>query len=381
MHKKRIAIIFPTFNWGGAGLVCSWILVALKDKYDVTIVTYSNINAAAFKKFYDAPLDDEDFKILKIPYFKFLAKLPMLSIFKQHLAMRFAKKINKNFDLLFSAFCEMDMGVAGLQYIHYPILKDMLTRQMASDRMHYSVPVLKYLYKNICESFSSFQKPSMEKNFTITNSDWTASVIKEAYNIDSRVIHPPVCGDFREVPWEKRKNSFICIGRLVPEKEFDSIIEVLGGVRKEFPDVCLHIVGVAANARYGREIKRLVAENSHWVTLDFGLPRSELIDLIAHHKYGMHAMVNEHFGLTVAEMVAAGCLVFVPDSGGQADIIKRPELLYKDPADAASKISRMLKDEALQERTKEALNENQDRYLANRFVSEIQQAVNDFLGQ
>jgi glycosyltransferase involved in cell wall biosynthesis len=38
-------------------------------------------------------------------------------------------------------------------------------------------------------------------------------------------------------------------------------------------------------------------------------------------RYGIHGMLDEHFGMAPAELAAAGCIVFVPNDGGQVEIV------------------------------------------------------------
>lgn len=44
-------------------------------------------------------------------------------------------------------------------------------------------------------------------------------------------------------------------------------------------------------------------------------------------------------------MARTGCVPFVPDEGGPAEIVDRPELCYSDVDDAVSKIARVLRDD------------------------------------
>src|SRR5258705_14024388 len=77
--------------------------------------------------------------------------------------------------------------------------------------------------------------------------------------------------------------------------------------------------------------------------------RAELAALVARHRYGIHGMSEEHFGMAVAEMVRAGCVVFVPRGGGQGEIVEGDErLLYSGREEAAAKIAQTMSDEGRQ---------------------------------
>src|SRR5262249_38798550 len=150
-------------------------------------------------------------------------------------------------------------------------------------------------------------------------------------------------GDFPAIPWQDREDGFVCIGRISPEKELEKIIAILAAVRGRGQKVHLHIIGSPDNPRYYRRILRLVRANASWVFLNEGLSRDQLVRLISVHRYGIHGMREEHFGMAVAEMVRAGCIVFVPRGGGQVEIVRGEDrLLYKTPAEAITKIGRVM---------------------------------------
>jgi hypothetical protein len=55
--------------------------------------------------------------------------------------------------------------------------------------------------------------------------------------------------------------------------------------------------------------------------------RDELRAAVASHRYGIHAMEEEHFGMGPAEILSAGCLLFAHDSGGPVEILGGEERL------------------------------------------------------
>ena len=51
-----------------------------------------------------------------------------------------------------------------------------------------------------------------------------------------------------------------------------------------------------------RRLSWLLDANASWVHLHENLPRSVLVNLVAHQRYGIHAQVEAHFGIGVAEV-------------------------------------------------------------------------------
>lgn len=65
-------------------------------------------------------------------------------------------------------------------------------------------------------------------------------------------------------------------------------------------------------------------------------------------------MREEHFGIGIAESVRAGCLAFVPNGGGQVEIVgKDPDACFESVKDAVFKIERALTDRGFAARLRE----------------------------
>jgi glycosyltransferase involved in cell wall biosynthesis len=85
----------------------------------------------------------------------------------------------------------------------------------------------------------------------------------------------------------------------------------------------MHVLGVSY--RQGRDypafLRALAQANSSWVTLHEDISRGVLAELVARQRYGMHAQIDGDFGMAVAEMLRAGCIPFVHNSGGPPEIV------------------------------------------------------------
>jgi glycosyltransferase involved in cell wall biosynthesis len=90
-------------------------------------------------------------------------------------------------------------------------------------------------------------------------------------------------------------------------------------------------------------------------------------------------MDGEHFGMAVAEMVSAGCIVFAPKNGGPAEILGGDErLLYSSPQDAAEKIGMTMVSCERQTQLRDYLALRSSLFSAQRFVNQIRELVNTF---
>ncbi|MFB6224892.1 MAG: glycosyltransferase, partial [Candidatus Paceibacteria bacterium] len=117
------------------------------------------------------------------------------------------------------------------------------------------------------------------------------------------------------------------------------------------------------------------ASDYSYIYLEGEMERDKMVDLIQQHKYGIHGREGEHFGIAVAELVAAKCITFVPDAGGQKEIIKNIKVLrYGSKQEAVEKIDKVISEENIQEKIKYNLpteSEMESKYGQERFKEDI----------
>lgn len=210
----------------------------------------------------------------------------------------------------------------------------------------------------------------------LANSTWTAAVIANRYNIDPVVCHPPVDPIYGGRSWDEREDGVVVVGRLAPDKRPLDAISIVDAVRSQGHDLHLHIVGTAPDAYrdYAATVTTEAADRSY-VSVEEDIPRSRLETLLCTHKYGLNLKPREHFGLSVAEYVAAGMVAFAPASGGQVDVLDRQNnRLFDSFEDAVMKI-----DTAITTDERPQLPRN--RFNRDRFDASIISHVEEMLSQ
>ena len=367
-QPARVAIVLektPGLPTGGSHAVGAWMVEALRRIYDVTIITLdSNLSVDGLNGYFGTAIGHNDVRIERVPLplpLRWTAKLVLL---KRHILLRHCARVAPNYDLVIFSSGEAGIGGRGIQYIHFPS-----TRGSRGN--------LVGIYEGLCERISGHSEAGVQANVTLTNSAWTAAAIRRAYNVEPLVLHPPVPEDYREVPWDSREDGFLCIGRITPEKGVDRVIRILKGVRERGFDVHLHVIGEFQDRGYWRKISRLL--DPSWVTVEGVLRRGQLVELLSRHKYGLHGMPQEHFGIVVGEMAKAGCIVFVPDGGGQVEIVNDDRLTYHDEADAIDKICAVMHSRSRQMELRDGLARSSGRYSSAIFIDRFRRIVQDFL--
>jgi glycosyltransferase involved in cell wall biosynthesis len=384
---KKLLFLQPELRHpGGGNLVAVWMLEALKRQYDVTVLTIMPVDTQAINRYYGTRLKASEFQCIR-PSFLLRTLLKWdadpHSIQPACLLMRYCKLIKHRYDIHITASNEIDFGTRGIQYVHYPWFSKAY-QEANSFRTLSGFTRLRKQFGFSARPWRLLSGLSFERikaNMTLVNSDWVGEIFRERYGAETLTVYPPVAGDFPHIPWKQRENGFVCVGRLSGEKRFEELIGILAQVRKQGHDLHLHIVGASCHDfEYETRLHRLNRIHREWVMLHENLSRSELIRLMSTHRYGIHGMRDEHFGIAVAEFVCAGCLVFVPNSGGQVEIIgENHALLYASDEDAVSKILDILQHEEAQERLRAYLDARKPHFSQERFMQHIQDVVRDFL--
>jgi glycosyltransferase involved in cell wall biosynthesis len=191
-------------------------------------------------------------------------------------------------------------------------------------------------------------------------------------------MYPPVPGPFHPRPWNERRNTVVCVGRLDAVKRIERMIEIVSRARSlGEEDLTLDIVGFAHadGSEYAAQLRGRVRSAGSWVTLHENLPRADLLELLATSRYGLHGMPAEPFGIAVAEMARSGCIVFTPPNGGQVEITRHPYLVYDSVEDAAGRLVAVVRSPADQDRLHAHVMLRGELFSEERFVSAFRSVV------
>lgn len=366
-NRSRLAIYYPCFLGGGAEAVALWMLEALKDDYDVTLFTFSDIDFDKLNLMYGTNLSKQRINVQAImpkslnPFSNFLASntkhFRQLSL---HSVLRSIKAKQDDYDLLISAYNAVDLGKPGIQYIHWTGVVE--KGELAQ----------KYYNK-----LSNFSLERMKKNFSLVNSQMVAEQVRKFYNIESIVVYPPVVIKTLEISWEQKEDAFICSGRLVKAKQPHRAIQIIKAVREKGFDVKLYLTGGGGGEQeYIRFLNKIIAENSSWVKLCKNLSYEDYAKVLYNCKYGIHHK-QEPFGISIAEMVKAGAIPFVKRSGGQVEIVgtQNQDLLFETDEEAVDIIVKVLSNSEKQKQLCQNLKKQKELFSTETYINEIKQIV------
>ena len=383
--RKRVLVVHNYLSpFGGGNAVAMWTLEALRGTYDLGLLTWQPFGLDAMNRFYGTTLDEGDIRIHYPPrWLRQVVPPARFNLWKHYYLLRQCRRMRPEYDVAICTYNEGDLGGDGIQYVHFPFYYDPRVNprlrhplQDYPQQWFHRSTLLMTAYFRLCELTMAFSRARMRRNVTLVNSEWTASRMKEAHGVDAITVYPPVPGTFPAVPWDQRETGFVCIGRIAAEKRIELIIAILSGVRRRGHNVHLHIIGSAGDRDYFERVQALQRDNASWVSLELHISRAQLAELASQHRYGIHAMRNEHFGIAVAEMVRAGCIVFVQRSAGPLEIVAGHEALtYQTPEEAVDKIVAVLGNAAQQEELRQHLARRKELYSTTEFTRRIRELV------
>jgi glycosyltransferase involved in cell wall biosynthesis len=382
MHT--VLFVQPSFQppGGGNGLA-AWMVEALRRDYRLKLCTWQPVDVESINRYWGTALTTNALEVMSVPAAVRapVDALPLpLHLLRISILLRFVRPLVSECDLVISATNEADFGRSGIQYIHYPTYKR--PRPRVDWRWYHSSNIVLAAYYGACDWISGMTIQGIRRNMTLVNSDWTGAQFQRMYGDSTRTLYPPVTGQFPNVPWEDRQNHFVCLGRIAPEKDIDSIIDIVGAVHKVHPDVHLHVIGSPGYPRYYRRIASRIAQHQDWITLHLDIAHAEVRRLIASSRYGIHAMENEHFGMAPAEMASGGCLVWVRDDGGQVEVVARdPRLIYHSTTEAVTKILETMSSATLQHSLRDMLAARTPAFSLERFIEGVRLAAAEQLAR
>jgi len=379
---KRILFVPYDLNHAGGGTcVAAWALQALAERYEVSVLSWQPAELRRTNRNFGTELSQDSVRLLTVnpTLVRALSWIPVpLAHLRQHLLYRRARELvaTGRFDVVIGAMNEIDVGAPAIQYIHFPLA---YWPRPDADLHWYHAASLVRAYRWFGSLLSGFDEARVARNLTLSNSDWTGRRFAERYGTRARTVYPPVPGGFPEVPFDQRDRAFIVVGRIAREKRIEDIIEILAKVRARGHATTLTVAGHADEPEYLKRLTRAAAPHLSWVRFCVDAPRARMVELITRHRYGIHAMEDEHFGIAPAELQRGGCITFVPDTGGPPEIVAGDErVIFASIDDAVDKIDRVLSDPLLESALQRDVARRGAAFSEERFMREIVEVVESF---
>ncbi|HLX38191.1 MAG TPA: glycosyltransferase [Candidatus Binataceae bacterium] len=366
---------------GGGNAVAAWALQALREEFEVTLAALAPPDYPAVNDSFGTSLGPNDFTVRIAPrsYRVAIGCLPTPgALMEACVMMRWAQELDRRerFDVILSTQNEADFHRPSIQYVHFPW--SYLPRPENELRWYHRIPGALALYRGSCARLAHCSDAGMRGNLSLANSSFVADRIKKVHGVDSLILHPPVPGNFPQIPWQQKLPSVVAVGRMNGCKRWEDAVEIVERVRSRGIGLGLTLISHQDDVEYGRRIAALAASRP-WFRIRSELSREELVAEVTRHRYGIHTMVDEHFGIAVAELLRAGCVTFVHNSGGPVEIVgNRAELTFNDTGEAAEKIAATILDRAREESLRSFIESRREEFSTERFCAGLVDVVRNF---
>nr|CAG4641755.1 EOG090X07J8 [Eurycercus lamellatus] len=358
--KKVVGIFHPYANAGGGGERVLWCSVrAIQSQYpDFHIAIYTgdylppeDMIQNAKKRFnVDIHNSNIEFVTLRKRCWVEASRYPHFTLLGQSLGSMVLgmEAINKlvpdifidtmGYSFTYPIFCFLG-SCKVICYVHYPTISTDMLGKVTSRATAFNnnsfisnspfLSLIKKIYYKLFAIIYGFT--GRYAGAVMVNSSWTEDHINQIWNTPLRThkVYPPCdVKEFIDIPVDSNPESLriIAVAQFRPEKDhplmirsFYKLMDLL--TDEEKARVKLVLVGSCRNEEdYQRveDYKRLskhfnVDEHTEfYVNVEF----DELKRLLEESIIGLHAMWNEHFGISIVECMAAGLIMVAHKSGG-----------------------------------------------------------------
>ncbi len=384
MRKPTIAIAHPGLLSGGSEIKALWLMEALNERYEVTLLTGRPVAWDRLNHFGGTNLSTQQIKVRLAPMPSLLTKMAAGDALRGAYFARFLRSVGKDYDLCISSYNFAPFGRPAIQFIADFSWDDEIRR--AYDPVSHGLrgvlqrpTPLRVAYLGLCAAIGGghFYLRDHSGDVIIANSRWTADILKQYHGIAPRVIYPPVYAPTLSAG-HNGSGDFVMLGRISPEKRVLEAIDLLARVRARGHCFQFHIIGPLDDSNYSRSIRYRAKQEGAWVRLRGSLYGDDKFRELGHHSFGLHMRQREAFGIVIVEMIKMGVVPFVPASSAPIEIIDNDNISFTDSDHAVDVIDRVLRDPQCLAHIREGLKARAELFAAEHFVANIRSLVEDW---
>ena len=332
-RQTRIGVFHPSLNFcGGAEWVAVNVINAMKKaNYETIILTNEQVDQAKLFRLFGKKVNF-DFQII----FPFeIAPTYIINIYNNFVR---ALILKSKCDIVIDTFSSAMLPGVDVSYIHFPFLANILHAKSAVDYWRNLKSTFYFPYLAYEKSWLKRKSPIF-----LANSKYTMKAIKEFTGAESTLLYPPISKTFFvEDYFQERTNTVVSVGRICSKKRFDLIPLIAKLTNK---NINFLIIGLPESQTELDQILKLIrinnVESRVKVLTDVSNDRLRMI--LRTSKVFLHTAFEEHFGVSIAEALASGCVTIVHDSGGPKEFVPN-ELRFSTVSEAAKKIEKAIID-------------------------------------
>jgi alpha-1,2-mannosyltransferase len=337
VFSLKIGIFHPTLNLCGGG---EWVALNIinslrQNGHEVVVLTDERLSQEKFMKTFGRKLQSD--REIIFP-FHFFSRGDPHNIYTDIISCILLKS---KCDIVIDTYTCLVLPKTDVVYMHYPLFK----QSTLQEHVQQIKTLAKMKNALFFLPYRVFEKKLRKKNkqLILANSEFTSRAVKLDLGLQAHILYPPLSGYFlqseEKIYSSQRLDQVVTVSRFAPEKN----LEIIPSIAKQMRNTRFLIIG---NLQYKttysnllKLIKDLNVENR--VSVMPGLPKTKLKQILLESKIYLHCAKNEHFGVSVIDAMASGCIPIVHDSGGPKEFV--PESLrYTSIAEAIERINQAI---------------------------------------
>lgn len=351
---KNVGLFHIPCHANGGGEKVLWAIVnklVEEKKYNIHIysdtIKDKDLMISKVNKFFGYSLSTKDFNLIELPegyltysehwtvFSRYLEGLSHYLVAFRALDVYMPDIFVETFTAHFSPIAVklLNPKLKVMTYVHYPftgphVLEAYLNEAMddlqgVKSRIFAAIKYvyhggLYYLYKWM-GSFS---------DVCFTNSSWTQKHMEANWGDKCEVLYPPCNVDeFWNQDFKTKDKVVVSLGQYRPEKRHDLQLDMMKYHLEKHPnsDIKFKILGSGkfeeSEKAFQRLQKRVKDEKIKNVELLKDLPFDTLKNTIRSATFGVHTMIDEHFGISIVELLSGGLVTLAHNSAGPKDDI------------------------------------------------------------
>jgi glycosyltransferase involved in cell wall biosynthesis len=308
----RIVVVHPKMSvmGGGERVAIHSIKEALREGHEVYLAS-EKFDVETFEDFFGIQGLFKNVHLLSYPPFRPAVERAVLYQRLAYHQQRLRKIVSKRggFDLILNTAEVANQPALQLPSVQYCYFPEYFSHEESD-----TLSKLWKLYYWPARVFYHSRVSNIDRLLAV--SDFTRRIVKETWGRDSTTLYPPcpieLYSDLRNHP---KENLVVTVGRIGPEKRMELFLEIA----RRMPRLNFAIIGSIAPERksYSNILRKAAPSNVSFVVA----PLRKVKDILGKAKVYVHCALNEHFGITIVEAMAAGCVPMVHNSGGPREIV------------------------------------------------------------
>jgi len=308
----RILHVHPRMSvmGGGERVAIHSMKAALREGHEVYLAC-ERFDVDAFEDFFGVQGLFKNVRLLTYPPFRPLARRGVLyqRLIYHQLQLRRIVSKKQRFDLVLNTAEVANQPGARIPAVEYCYFPNYFSHLESN-----ALPKLWGLYYWPARVFYHSRVSQINRLLAVSN--FTREFVKKRWGRESTTLYPPCPVElYNDLVNRPKENLVITVGRIGPEKRMELFLDIA----RRMPHVDFAIIGsVSPEKKSYSEMLRMAAPSNVSFVLS---PLRKVKDLLGKAKVYVHCALNEHFGITIVEAMAAGCVPVVHNSGGAREIV------------------------------------------------------------